>query len=163
MATPYLNRRVYQQDVEDAYTLTNVGDAFKFSPTVPVDVVRWGFTVTTTAQVGAGMAVTGDWRPTVGSDTNRVTGSVSGGVDTGLGSITASADIAAGKMAYHECSSPFEVDPGEEVVLKVSNAADTAGVARFFIEYIVKPFVGDSGVTAGGESNRIANATKYAS
>jgi len=156
-------RRQYVQDAAEAYTATGTGDVLVFTPNTPVDIVRWGFIVTTTLDVGAGAAFAGDHRPTAGSDTSRVDGSISSSVDTAGGTLTVTADIAAGQVAYHEMSQNLEVDPGEEFVIECTNAADTAGVIRGFVEYVEKPFVGDSDATAGTAANRLGNVTEYSS
>lgn len=147
--------------VDAGYTLNSTGDKAFWQPGQPVDILRWGIIADGLVDVGAGMTVKLDVRSTVGTDTGRGDGDG--------GDITITADIAAGDGIYTEeltaaaitASNPgiLELDPGEEVVFQVTDAADTAGNGYFFIEYIELPFVGDTGVTAGDASNRIAGFT----
>ena len=153
-------------EVSAEIDFTSTGDKMTFSPAQPVNIVRWGVLANALIDVGAGMIVKADHRPTAGSDASRGDGDV--------GDITVTADIAQGAGAYtEECGTPaagtvadpliaqkFEVDPGEEVVFQVTDAADTAGTGRIFVEYEALPFVGDSNVTAGDFSNRIDNMTQ---
>lgn len=162
----YYNRRqtvvLSPDNAADAgYALNSTGDKAFWQPGQPVDIVRWGIIADGLIDVGAGMTVKLDHRPTVGSDTDRGDGDG--------GDITVTADIVAGDGIYTEelsaaavlASTPaiLEVDPGEEVVFQVTDAADTAGDGYFFIEFIERPFVGDANVTAGDASNRIAGFT----
>lgn len=155
------------------FDVSTTGDKAFYTPGQPVDIVRWGVIADDLVDVGAGMTIKADHRPTVGSDTDRTDGTV--------GDITVTADIAAGKGAYTESFSGsdgstttinstgvggqkreeagqygFEVDPGEQVVFQVTDAADTAGKVYIFIEVIEKPFVGGSESETG---SRIANMT----
>lgn len=134
-----------------ATSIASTGDKFTFTPTKPVDVVRWGFI--------ADVAVTGspviamDKRPTAGSDTGRVDGATASGVDTAGGSISPGA-ISQGKGVYHNLSGLLSVNPGEQLVAQVTTAAG-AGTGTFFVEYYERSFVGD----AKSGQNRIANMT----
>ncbi len=153
-------------EVSAEIDLTATGDKMTFSPARPVNIVRWGILANSLIDVGAGMVIKADHRPTAGSDGSRGDGDV--------GDITVTSDINQGEGAYtEECGTPaagtladpvvaakFSVDPGEEVVFQVTNAADTAGTGRIFVEYEALPFVGDSNVTAGDFSNRIDNMTQ---
>lgn len=132
---------------------TATGDKFIFTPALPADVYRWGIITNALLDVGAGFVAALDHRPTAGSDTNRVE------KDT----ITVSADVAAGQVVYSQAigadadgevgedgtvryvapTGPVEVNPGEELVIEVTNAADTAGTGYVFIEYVEKPLAGD--------------------
>lgn len=166
--TPYMDRRTKtwpdgQLNDPTMVALDATDDEVKWAPGKPIDVVRWGFIITTALDVGAGFGAALDLRPTVGSDTDRVNGDSSGTTDTGGGTITATADVAVGAGLYHNVDPPLEVDPGEELVLQITDAADTSGAGYFFVEYEERPFVGDSNVTAGDPSNRIDNMTEYTS
>ena len=134
-----------------AVALNSTGDKFTFTPAKPVDIVRWGL-VSTVAVTGSPVVAL-DKRPTSGSDTGRVDGSTSNGVDTAGGNMSPGA-VSQGKGVYHNLSSPLSVDPGEEAVLQVTTAAG-AGSAVAFVEYIERPFVGD----AKSGNSRIANMT----
>lgn len=145
-----------RKTVESASLAVNsTGDKFTFTPGQPVDILRWGIIADALIDVGVGMAIKADHRPTAGSDTGRGDGNV--------GDITITVDLAQGAGLFTEDVSgvanktPFQVDPGEQVVFEVTDAADTAGTAIIFVEYLEKPFVGDSNVTAGTFSNRTSN------
>ena len=143
----------YLEAVSATQTMNATGDKFTLTPSVPIDIIRWGVIVDNTLiDVGAGMTIKMDHRPTAGSDTDRTDGTPSTAED-----LVTTVDILAGKGAYVELDEPFEVDPGEEVVFQVTDAADTAGNGFIFVHYRPRPFVGDSGVTAGDPGNRIDN------
>ena len=144
--------------------VNSTGDKFSFTPGRPVNIVRWGIIADALIDVGVGMTIAADHRPTITSDTGRGDGDV--------GTITTTADIAQGDGIYTETVSPdvtgktlqtFRVDPGEQVVFQVTDAADTAGTGIIFVEYRQLPFVGDANVAAGLDSNRIAGFTKVTS
>ncbi len=124
---------LYRTEVKNDVAVTATGDKFTFAPGCPIEIIRWGIIVKTKVDVGAGMTIKMDHRPTAGDDTSRTDGT--GGAD-----LTASADIAQGKGAYVEPDKPFEVDPGEEVVFQVTDAADTAGEVHIFFMYQERPF-----------------------
>jgi len=158
MASIFTQRRT---QVSAQINVNSTGDKMTFTPASPVNIVRWGIIADALIDVGVGMTIKADHRPTAGSDTGRGDGDV--------GDITVTADIAAGKGAYTEeigtpaataAQAKFEVDPGEQVVFQVTDAADTAGTGHIFVEYELIPFVGDSAVTAGDFSNRIDNMTQ---
>ena len=138
---------------------TSTGDKFIFTPAMPCDVYRWGLITDALLDVGAGFTIALDWRPTAGSDTNRAQ------KDT----IVKTADVAAGQVLYSEAvgavaqatgsdgslvdvapAGPVEVDPGEELVIEVTDAADTAGTGYVWIEYVEKPLAGSR---AGNATN----------
>ncbi len=141
----------------------STGDKASWAPGRPVNIVRWGFMVHTNLVSGASFAMTLDHRPTIASDTGRTNGSVAAGVDTAGGSITLTGNANAGKGRYHNvvAANGFHVDPGEEVVFEVTDAA-TSGAVFLFIEYQALPFVGD-GTATESDANRIFNMTKVAS
>lgn len=130
---------LYEYGAQDNATAT--GDGMIFTPAQPIDVYRFIIIADALIDVGAGMVVTLDHRPTAGSDTSRVT----------IATMTISADIAAGAGAYvtMDADEPFEVNPGEELVVEVTNAADTAGTFKPAVAYQRRAFVG----------TRIANLT----
>ncbi len=158
MASIHTQHRV---EVSASVNMDSTGDKMTFTPATPVNIVRWGVIADTLIDVGAGMTIKADHRPTAGSDSSRGDGDV--------GDITVTADISQGTGAYtEECATAagtavpgkFEVDPGEQVVFQVTDAADTSGTGHIFVEYELLPFVGDSNVTAGEFSNRIDNMTQ---
>ncbi len=158
MASVYTQRRV---EVSASVALNSTGDKMVFTPGGPVNIVRWGVIADALIDVGASFTIKADWRPTAGSDSSRSDGT--------CGDITVTSDISQGQGAYtEECATPaatavaakFSVDPGEQVVFQVTDAADTSGTGMIFVEYELLPFVGDSNVTADSFSNRIDNMTQ---
>lgn len=158
MASVFTQHRV---EVSAQIALNSTGDKMTFTPGAPVNIIRWGVIADSLIDVGVGMTIKADFRPTAGSDTGRGDGDV--------GDITVTADIAQGKGAYtEEVATPatpavpakFEVDPGEQVVFQVTDAADTAGTGHIFVEYELEGFSGGAPATAGSFSNRISNLTK---
>ncbi len=158
MSSIYENHKT---EVSAQVTLNSTGDKMTFTPAFPVNIVRWGIIADALIDVGAGMTIKADWRPTAGSDSSRSDGT--------CGDITVTADISQGQGAYtEECADPsttavpakFSVDPGEQIVFQVTDAADTAGTGILFVEYEALPFVGDDNVTADSFANRIDNMTQ---
>lgn len=137
--------------------LNSTGDKATFTFARPVDIVRWGIIADALIDVGVTMVVKLDHRPTAGSDTNRTDGIPDGTTTKNI--TTGTTDIAQGKVAVVNLATPFSVDPGEQVVAQVTDAADTAGTGIVFIEYIPKPFAGDTTLPSAQSefSNRIAN------
>ena len=166
MSTGFENRRVIHFPVQggDAVlaglTMGSTEDKLTWAPSMPVDIVRWGYIVDTVLG-NTSTVLAMDFRPTVGSDTNRVNGATNSTtfIDTAGGVLTDANATAVGKGVYHNVNPPLQVDPGEEDVIEATGAP-SSGTAFFFIEYEVQPFVGDSNVTAGDFSNRIANMTE---
>ncbi len=132
-------------------------DKYSFAPAMPIAIVRWGTINNSTTVVGSGK-FTCDLRPTAGSDSSRVTGSIASGVDTQGGTLTMAA-TAAGKGNYHNLSQPMIVCPGQEVVFATSTGA-TSGTGFIWFEYAKLPFQGDSGLTSLQDANLIYNMTK---
>ena len=166
MSTGFENRRtvVFPQQSGDAVitgmAFVTTEDKVAWAPTHPVDIVRWGYVVDTVLGDTTLVAAL-DFRPTIGSDTNRVNGATNSTtfIDTAGGVLTAVVATAVGKGEFHNVNPPLQVDPGEEVVIELT-AAPASGNGFWFIEYEVQPFVGDTNVTAGDFSNRIANMTE---
>ena len=166
MSTGFENRRVEVFPSQGGDTvlaglgMASTEDKLTFAPLMPIDIVRWGYVVDTIlGDTNTVLAM--DFRPTVGSDTARVNGATDSTtfIDTAGGVLTAVVATAVGKGDFHNVNPPLQVDPGEEVVIEMTTAP-ASGTAFFFIEYEVQPFVGDSNVTAGDFSNRIANMTE---
>ncbi len=154
MASSKMDRRTV---VSAQVSMTSLADVYTLTPGKPINIVRWGIIADALIDVGAGLTVKADHRIDAGTDTGRTDGTV--------GDITVTADILQGDGVYTEDVSgaadktPFEVDPGEEVVFEVTDIADTAGTGMIFVEYEELPFVGDANATAGSFSNRIGNMT----
>ncbi len=156
--TQFTQHRV---EVSAQVALNSTGDKMVFTPGAPVNIIRWGVIADALIDVGAGMTIKADWRRTAGSDSSRSDGT--------CGDITVTADISQGQGAYtEECATPattavkavFLVDPGEQVVFEVTDAADTSGTGMIFVDYELLPFVGDDNATNDGFSNRIDNMTQ---
>lgn len=146
MGTYYSERKIFEVAAAAA---DSTGDKGSFAPVVPIDIIRWGYIVETTAlDVGAGFTVALDHQPTAGSATGRVE------VDT----IVRTTDLALGKGVVKELTlpvaqataedgslrdvsgtGPFQVDPGEAVVFEVTDAADTTGDVKYWFEYYELP------------------------
>lgn len=166
MSTGFENRRMVSFPVQGSdavlagLTMATAEDKATWAPPYPVDIVRWGFIVDTVLG-NTSTVIALDFRPTIGSDTDRVNGATDSTtfIDTAGGVLTNSEATAVGAGVYHNVKPPLQVDPGEEVVIQATGAP-SSGTAFFFIEYEVQPFVGDSNVTAGDFSNRISNMTE---
>ena len=153
-------------EVSAQVSFTSTGDKLVFTPGRPINVIRWGLVADALIDVGAGMIVACDFRPTAGSDASRTNGSVSSGVDTAGGTIsTSTTDVAAGAGLFHDvvAAGYFQVNPGEQIVIEVTDAADTAGTGYVFIEYIPQPFQGEASSGLDNIANRIFNMTQKAS
>lgn len=116
---------------------TAAADTVLFTPSRPIRVFRWGIIPTVLLDVGAGFVAALDLRPTIGSDTGRTNPG---------GTITRTADVAVGAGVYNDLSAsgltpPIDVDPGEQLVFEVSDAADTGGTIIAFAHYLERPFV----------------------
>lgn len=134
--------------------LTTTGDKFIFTPARPIDIIRWGYIIST-AKDATSMALTLAKRVTVGTDTGRVV----------IGTITDTAARALGAVVYQEPGTlataaatqstgvdgslvnvdpvgPYHFVPGQEAVIAVTDAADVSGQGYLFIEYLEYPFAG---------------------
>lgn len=135
----------------------------------PVEVLRFGITVDDNEllDVGAGFTLTLKKYLVPGSSTNAVT----------LGTITSTADVAKGSGLYNNLAAlpasstgddgvsilnvaprdaadnDYIVQPGQQLVFDLTDAADTSGKGSVWVQYVEKPFVDDSG-------NAYANYTK---
>ena len=158
MSSTFVNRAT---EVSAQLSMTSLGDKMTFMQAVPVNIVRWGVIANALIDVGAGFTIKGDFRPTAGSDTGRGDGDA--------GDITVTADIAQGKGVYtEEVATPaatavptkFKLDPGEQVVFEVTDAADTAGTGMIFVEYELEGFSGGLPAAVLTDPNRISNMTQ---
>ncbi len=135
---------------------TSTGDIYTFAPGVPVDIVRWGYTVN---------VVLGDNTLIIKADSQLV-GASRG--DGDVGTLTPAIATAVGKGAYTENVSPgdtdfpttpFELDAGESVIFEVTDLVASTGTGTMWVEYHERPFVGDSNQSAA-QGNRIAGMLK---
>lgn len=105
-------------------------DLLTFTPAVPVEVLEFGFIVTTAiVDAAGGLALGADLRPTAGSDSGRTAGTAGSGTFT-----SAQANKAAGKVLRVRPPTPYIVIPGQQVVLKQTVRADS-GAALAYIVY----------------------------
>ena len=146
-----------------AVKFDTTGDKFAFRSSRPVDIVRWGFIATDLIDVGVRLTVRADFRPTIGDDTGRISGELAlgaGVIDLGTSAVPAhtTGDVAPGTGVYTNFVSsagvalqaaaadntktevPFELDPGEEIVFEVTDAADTDGAGYIFVHYVPRGF-----------------------
>ncbi len=158
MSSTFVNRFT---EISGQIGFASLGDKLVFMQAVPVNIVRWGVIADALIDVGAGFTLKADFRPTAGSDASRGDGNA--------GDITVTADIAQGKGAYtEEVATPavtavgvkFKLDPGEQIVFQVTDAADTAGTGMIFVEYELEGFSGGLPAAALTDPNRISNMTQ---
>ena len=131
-----------------------------FAPAIPVNIVRWGYIVTTVLG-DATQVLAMDFIPITGFgdlSTDRVDGAVTAGVDTAGGTITSGEATAVGKGHFHNVNPKLKVDPGEAVVIEAT-AAPASGDYYIFIEYEMEGFSGGLPAVAGTDPNRISNLT----
>lgn len=152
----------HEEAVSAQIALDSTGDKFTFTPSFPIEIVRWGLIADALVDVGAGAVVKLDFRPTAGSDTGRSDGSPAAETTptgTPRNISTSTDDIAAGKVANVElntpASPPFQVNPGQQVVVQVTDAADTAGTAIAYIHYRRRAFQGEAG------AGKLVNVIEY--
>lgn len=136
----------------------STGDKFIFTPINPADIYSWGVVFDAAVDPDAGGFVLAlDFRPTAGSDTNRVEKATITRTDTQL--------VAAGRGLFNrlilpvasttfpvlgsgtgvlqvEPAGPLEVNPGEQAVIEVTNAVGAAATGYVFIDYVNKPLAG---------------------
>lgn len=152
-------------------SVASTGDKAVYTPSMPIRIIRWG-SIWDVAPTVTAPVLELDFRPTAGSDTNRVAGSVASGIDTAGGTITcpaiAGAGMTQGAGVFHNvnagplsASGPegFVVFPGQQVVYKVATAA-TAGSGFFFMEYEYLAFQGDANTPGVGTQSLTVNGIK---
>lgn len=125
------NRAALQTNVLTASGLTlTAGDKLFWTPGYASIVIRWmSLTVTTAIQAADQAVVAAEKRITAGSDTGRVT--------SGVPTVTVPGGTAAGKC-YYKHNLAFQVNAGEEIVIKVTDAT-AAGAAHVNIGYELSP------------------------
>lgn len=155
-----LNKRIYVSDFatptgsNGPVDFNATGDKFMIRRPAPFDVYRWGITTIALMDPDAGgFQIDMDKRVTVGSDSGRVT-------DAGGFIFRADADlIAAGTNVYIDVklpvaaatgsdgsvvnvdpAGPLRVNPGEELVVQVSNAVGAASTGYIWVEIAELPF-----------------------
>ncbi len=144
MTTYYSNVRSF---VSAVAALDSTGDKITFAPAVPIDIKRWGYICTETAKDATACTVALDHRVTAGSDTGRLeidTIVLATAVALGKGVVTevllpvAQATAEDGSLRDVSGAGPLQVDPGEEVIFQVTDAAVTGDVT-YFLEYYELP------------------------
>lgn len=107
------------------------GDKTSWAPSYGTWVVRAVGAVITTACTGTAGVLDFDYRPTAGSDTNRVS---SGGVAR----LNIANTLVAGNVLYKDGLNQV-VKPGAEVVVKLTTAMGTAGAVTPVIYLELQP------------------------
>lgn len=142
-------------------TATAADVKFIFTPARPVDVVRWGYIITT-AKDATSMALTLSKRINAGTAAGKIV----------IGTITDTAARAVGDVVYQEPgslatsaatqstgsdNSLVNVDPaglfhikvGQELSIELTDVADVSGKAYLWIEYLEYPFSSASSEVVG--------------
>ena len=146
-----------------AIVFTSTGSKWAFRTSRPIDIIRWGIIATVDINVGARLTVVADFRPKIGEDTGLINGEASGGmgvIDLGTSAVPAhtTGDVAEGTGVYTNLVSsagitlqsgaslqtktevPFQLDPGEEIIFAVDDAADTTGNGYMFVHFVPRGF-----------------------
>lgn len=152
------------------FTATAADVKFIFTPARAIDVVRWGYIVTT-AKDATSMALTLSQRPAAGSAASKVV----------IGTITDTAARAVGDLVYQEPGTlttaaatqstgsdgslvnvkpagRFHVKVGQELSIELTDVADVSGKGYLFIEYLEYPFS-----AASASSEVVGTVTKIVS
>lgn len=125
--------QAYHEAVVSAQiALTSATDVYTWTPSHPVEIIRWGLVLDALLDVGVGATVKVDKRPTAGSDTGRGDGDI--------GALTTTGDLAQGVVWNDELAAPIKLLPGEQAVVEVTDAADTAGTGEVYIHYRRRPW-----------------------
>lgn len=145
-------------DLVDFGGSTGVVAVFNFG--VPVEVLRIGLTVDDNEllDVGAGVVLSFQKYLIPGSSTNAVV----------LGTISSTADVAKGSGLYNnlntgdadgetaedgslrnesprnnfDSGNKYIIYPGEQLVVDLTDAADTSGKGQVWVQYVERPFAG---------------------
>lgn len=125
--------------------LNAAADLLVFTPSKPIDLVRFGFIIDGATASGTTLVLSLDKRVKAGTDTDRVE----------LDTLSPAATVAQGKGAYKDLATREEIDPGEEVIVEVKTAAGVAATGRVFIEYVERAF-------QSPPNDRTANFTEIA-
>jgi hypothetical protein len=133
-------------------TATAADVKYIFTPARPIDLIRWGYIVTT-AKDATSMVLTLSKRPNAGSATSKAV----------IGTITDAAARAVGDVVYQEPGTlttaaatqstgsdgslvsvdpvgPYHFSVGQELSIELTDVADATGAAYLFIEYLEYPF-----------------------
>lgn len=152
------------------FTATAADVKFIFTPSRPIDVIRWGV-IFTVAKDATSMALTLSRRPIAGLATSKVV----------ISTLTDTAARAAGVVIYQEPGSlttaaatqstaedgtlrnvdpvgPYHVALGQELSVELTDVADVSGQGYIFIEYLEYPF-SVSDVGAAVNAVKIAAST----
>lgn len=123
------------------------GDKYIYTPCAPIDVYRWGFITDAAMDPDAGGFVLAlDHRITAGSDTGRTEKATitradletvaAGKLVYGRVEITVAETVAVdGSKVNVDPAGPLRVNPGEQVVIEVTNAVGAASTGYVFIDY----------------------------
>ena len=156
----YDNHQYFQSMAgNDEITTATAGDKAFITPSSPIKVIRWGYIVTTVLG-NANLVAALYYRPTAGSDTDRV--------NAWGGTITPGAATAVGKGVQHtlttgegDRTSPIPeavIVPGEELVIEVTTTA-SSGAVYWFVEYQPLSNSEYSYLTTGSSGNMTEKAS----
>ncbi len=152
-----------EDTLRGAIKFDSTGDKYAFRTSRPIDIIRWGFIASDDINVGVRLTVVANFRPTIGSDTGLIAGEAAGGmgvIDLGTSAVPAhtTGDVNQGTGVYTNLVSsagitlqataalqtktqvPFALDPGEEIMFAVDDAADTDGAGYIFVHYVPRGF-----------------------
>lgn len=134
------------------FTATAADVKFIFTPSRAIDVIRWGYIVTT-AKDATSMALTLSRRPVAGSAGSKVVistitdtaaraagdlvYSVPGSLDTAAATQSVGSDLS---LVNVDPVGPFHIKVGQELSIELTDVADVSGKGYLFIEYQEYPF-----------------------
>lgn len=131
-----MQKEIFASDAD----MSGTGDQGTFTPAVPVEIIEFGYIITTVVvDAAGGLVLKADRRITAGSDTGRTDGT--GGTLT-LTSAQANA-LVAGYVMRCRPASPITINAGEQIVLELTTAPDS-GAGLPFIVYRNKPTYRDA-------------------
>lgn len=149
-------------------TATAADVKFIFTPSRPIDVIRWGI-IFTAAKDATSMALTLSRRPNAGSAASKVVIStltdtaaraVGDVIYTEPGSLTTVAATQStaedGSLRNVDPVGPYHVKMGQELSVELTDVADVSGSGYIFIEYQEYPF-------NTGSTEVVGTATKITS
>lgn len=129
--------------------IDSTGDKATFTPSAPVRVVRIGVTGTTSYTHGSGAVIAADKNISDGDGT-YTRGDADGG------ELTVDSGFDAGLVNYNEPSAGYVLDPGDQLIFQVTQAA-SAGDGVVWVEYERLAFQSGS---SDPTEDHLANATE---
>ena len=155
-----------------SFTATAADVKYIFTPARAIDVIRWGYIVTT-AKDATSMALTLSRRPAAGSAAGKVVistitdtaaRSVGDVVYSEPGSLTTAAATQStgsdGSLVNVDPVGPYHVKVGQELSIELTDVADATGAGYLFIEYQEYPFsTASAGADVVGTVTKITSTT----